>query len=178
MSFDHSNKPEGATHIIADTYGLSDRQKTANARCFYRMKVVDVWYGFAGGKWHAITCPEVHRYQRIPTQWTGEGLPPVGTVCECNHSKPGVWMEVEVVAHFNGGCSMVAAYTYKIFGDNRQVAQAIADCFRPIRTPEQIAVEDRKNDIQEMMDLFKEGKLGYFYAAGIYDAGYRKQVTD
>lgn len=112
---------------------------------------------------------------RITRQWSGEGLPPVGTVCECH--LPGEltnnysWVEAKVIWH-NGPteCAVVRS-TSKL---------AWCDEFRPIRTPEQIAAEERKKSINAMFDIF-EGFPGDCMASlgALYDAGYRKfEIVD
>lgn len=53
---------------------------------------------------------------------------------------------------------------------------------RPIRTPEQIAAEEREVEIGEMSRVIRErikhysGQDAADYSAALYDAGYRKQV--
>lgn len=77
----------------------------------------------------------------VQPEWTGEGLPPVGMVCECH--LPGEltnnysWVEAKVIWH-NGPteCAVVRS-TSKL---------AWCDEFRPIRTPEQIVAEQLRND--------------------------------
>ena len=111
-----------------------------------------------------------------PPAWTGEGLPPVGTVCEAmlpsmNHQ----WAEAVVVWHHpeHEGSAVV------VHGGGRLTGWSSA--FRPIRTPEQIAAEERKQAISEMVYGACEcdpgdGTTTAFILCGlIYDAGYRKQ---
>jgi len=104
--------------------------------------------------------------------WTGEGLPPVGTVCEYKpYQLSGDWRQVEIIAHFRNK-AMVAAFIPAGEGA-KNVDQSIAECFRPIRTPEQIAAEERQRVIDDM-----RGNLGWDLsseqAAQLYNAGYRK----
>lgn len=114
------------------------------------------------------------------TEWDGEGLPPVGTVCEFNggESVPEdpwdpdlqVGDQVEIIAHFDGGNGdILAAFTFHTMNINRgavAVEQGRWGCFRPIRTPEQIATEQALREIEQ---LYAEGG-----PAAVYDAGYRK----
>lgn len=67
-------------------------------------------------------------------EWTGEGLPPVGAVCEY-FSALGEWKVCRIVAHDG---------LYAVFNSLNEYGAHIADGFRPIRTPEQIAAEDRE----------------------------------
>ena len=112
-----------------------------------------------------------------PPAWTGEGLPPVGMVCECR--LPGEitndysWVEARVIWH-NGPteCAVIRS-TSKL---------AWCDEFRPIRTPEQIAEEEREKAITQILNLMlghdqasiHEDTVQALCAKRIYDAGYRK----
>lgn len=116
---------------------------------------------------------------RITRQWNGEGLPPVGTVCECH--LPGEltnnysWVEAKVIWH-NGPteCAVVRS-TSKL---------AWCDEFRPIRTPEQIAAEDRQRAIEDLGEWLSTNcsiPTPHLWEAAqkIYDAGYRKfEIVD
>lgn len=127
------------------------------------------------------------------TAWNGEGLPPRGTVCEffkhdeggtCWHSELPDVAVVEIIAHFNAGGDQVAAFVFEVEG-GKQVEQAVAKCFRPIHTPEQIAPEARLHsilnactDIADTLDDLR-GKTKVERAAlrvveAMIDAGYRK----
>lgn len=106
--------------------------------------------------------------------WNGEGLPPVGTVCEYERGRQ--WVKVEVFAvkpNCNGSSS--ALFTYE---DGSWNACANLSNFRPIRTPEQIAAEERKAAVNELRsDMEDEGVfIDQRMAEIIHDAGYRKQV--
>ena len=178
MSHDHSNKPEGATHVIADIYGLSDAQKVANDRCCYRKKEDGLWYGFERGKWFAINNPEVHRYQKLPEQWTGEGLPPVGTMCWYGSKNE----ERRIVAHIDQGeeAGELRFLAVLQIGEMGQITLATAEHWKPIRTPEQIAAEEREKACRELLkDCYQDDNAFALVQAGrLYDAGWRKQVTE
>lgn len=122
--------------------------------------------------------------------WNGQGLPPVGTVCEFAGfnpeetlpSDPMIGDRVTVIAHFKSGSIDVAAFTFLAPPEFEylQVAQGAYGCFRPNRTPEQIAAEERSKSIAEIIKLvgWEYGVVGSDEAAArIYDAGYRKQET-
>lgn len=123
--------------------------------------------------------------------WTGEGLPPVGTVCEflmpdsryqfkeyLRHEH-----KVTVIAHYRGitGCT-VAAFTFDYNGGHeRDVDSAAEGHFRPIRTPEQIEADERQGAVIDIGDILiaNRGIATEYHQAGlIYDAGYRKQVSE
>lgn len=134
-----------------------------------------------------------------PPAWTGEGLPPVGMVCEFDGFNPEETMptdprvgdQVTVIAHFMSGSFEVAAFTFYAPPEFKylQVAQGAYGCFRPIRTAEQIAEEARIAEINMMIRHIKDhpaGRHGANHLAqlkiqeeacmNLYDAGYRKQV--
>lgn len=125
------------------------------------------------------------------SEWTGEGLPPVGTVCEFAGfnpeetlpTDPRVGDQVTVIAHFMSGSLEVAAFTFHAPPEFEylQVAQGAYGCFRQIRTPEQIAAEERLAAIKEMASAaHRPGQISVTkleMAERLYDAGYRKQVA-
>ena len=130
-----------------------------------------------------------------PPAWTGEGLPPVGTVCEfagfnpeeTTFDDPAVGDKVTVIAHYLSGCVQVAAFTYNCasnFG-SLNVAQGAHGCFRHIRTPEQIESDKRISEIQALSDELAgyegvDGARARHHNMALYlvDQGYRKQVTE
>jgi len=106
-----------------------------------------------------------------PSAWSGEGLPPVGTVCEDDAGN-----EVVIVAHHVNG-------VHAIFAESLEAGllyYGAAGDFRPIRTPEQIAAEEREKAVKEMetvaakawratpigMDMITE------ICSALYDAGF------
>lgn len=121
-----------------------------------------------------------------PPAWTGEGLPPVGTVCE--HQPYGDqkdWHRVEIIAHKNTGLPVA------IFWDEacQKATYSSHKAFRPIRTPEQIAEEARIAELNLMVGAIKDypgGRHGVDHMTqlkiheeaciNLYDAGWRKQV--
>jgi len=132
--------------------------------------------------WEYIHAPEEAALQ----PWTGDGLPPVGTVCEFAGfnpeetlpTDPRVGDQVTVIAHFKSGSIDVAAFTFYAAPEFKylQVAQGAYGCFRPIRTAEQIAAEEREKAVDEMFDIWSQADGSRQAFATIYDIGYRKQV--
>lgn len=109
-------------------------------------------------------------------QWSGEGLPPVGVVCEVDYCES--WHRCEVIAHFQQRCGVVAAFTVE-YGDGAKSLDAFgAESFRPIRTPEQIEADEREKAINSALVAINLAchPAGYTYSvvAALYDAGYRK----
>lgn len=171
MNIDWSKAPEGATHFAPQGKGLDARwfdMDKKRVRVFHNDQWEDI--NFWAGRTDLIPKPAL-------AEWTGEGLPPVGMVCECH--LPGEltnnysWVEAKVIWH-NGPteCAVVRS-TSKL---------AWCDEFRPIRTPEQIAAEKREVAIQKMLAECpypgSHDGVARLYTEALYDAGYRKQVSE
>ncbi len=109
-----------------------------------------------------------------PTPWDGQGLPPVGVTCEYKRAGRLPWKPVTVFAHkpnTNGSISVLFDYV----GVSEWGACADPSSFRLPLTPEQIAAEERKKTIQEMLDVDQCGTLSRTkFCNLLYDAGYRK----
>ena len=100
-------------------------------------------------------------------QWNESGIPQAGTVCEYFHHESQEWKTCEVVAH-HFGC-VVAIDLLDGFAVNYSPC-----AFRPIKTPEQLAAEERENVLADMYGavMGSAGIAGGLEA--LYDAGYRK----
>ncbi|MGN6056644.1 hypothetical protein [Pseudomonas aeruginosa] len=130
-----------------------------------------------------------------PATWSGKGLPPVGTVCEFaggtyspedpfdNDLREGD--RVTIIAHFKDGDLDLAAFTFnpQVRNPDRGAAcveQGAYGCFRPIRTPEQIAAEERSKECDRIFAILssveREGNRSDM-AEALYDAGYRRQES-
>ena len=79
--------------------------------------------------------------------WTGEGLPPVGTVCEIYIDKTATWVKSTVVAHV-----VLRGVSHAIAHDGESCFYGIASDFRPMRTVEQIAAEEHERQIVAIED--------------------------
>lgn len=114
---------------------------------------------------------------RITRQWNGDGLPPVGTVCEAFRPARETWLSVKIIDRQIGSecCACRDDQDYLWWSTK----------FRPIRTPEQIAADEREATIKEMVYGAcgcepGDGTTTAFILCGlIYDAGYRKfEIVD
>lgn len=173
MSIDWSTAPEGATHYQPESRGFHAawfRLQGGEAR--------EMWVVIPGGALEHIIDPTAfdESMQNLiarpvePATWNGQGLPPVGTVCEVKHRDIG-WVRCEIVAHKSFSCG---GLTHAIaWIDENTLDQSQGLRFRPIRTPEQIAAEEREKAIEEM--CFAEETLTVKQAKALYDAGYRRQ---
>lgn len=109
-----------------------------------------------------------------PTPWTGEGLPPVGSTCEVDVA--GAWTSGVILAH-----CLPPKEGFAVAQIDGEVGIAIGaeHDFRTIRTPEQIATEERElaiTDICLVLDKDPSRPTLREKAGILYDAGYRKQV--
>jgi hypothetical protein len=186
---DWSKAPEGATH-----WDPVDRN---HLRQFG--KISQSWYE-PGKSWESSgwQYPDdlsiMPRLIARPRPWSGEGLPPVGTVCEFAGGTPcpedpfdkdlKEGMPVTIIAHFKSGDFTLAAFTFDPKNPDRgmvQVEQGNFGCFRPIRTPEQIAAEEQEARISVMVEEYQliTGRTADAYVRealrAIDSIGYRKQ---
>jgi len=168
MNIDWSKAPEGANYRDAGGNWL----RFKNNQWF-------LWSSASGGYWftigkHNLQKPLTQRdaHMKLANLWIGEGLPPVGTVCEAWHSGS---HQGEVTVLFIG--KQTAVLRNHSHGDEQHGALASYK-FRPIRTPEQVAADERENAITDMCVLLGKDpeRIGARENSGIlYDAGYRKQ---
>ncbi|HHK2394342.1 TPA: hypothetical protein ACQRG4_002771 [Pseudomonas aeruginosa] len=178
MSIDWNTAPEGATHW--EPTGPEFHEG-------WMKKEGDYWFCWVEGinKWfHGPSCNvsaerEATFEARPQDAWDGQGLPPVGTVCEIKHRDIG-WVRCEIVAHKSFSCG---GLTHAIaWIDEYTLDQSKGVRFRPIRTPEQIAAEEREKAIQAMLDLDPydpHSGMGLtsreHFCGVLYDAGYRRK---
>ena len=171
-----SKAPEGCTHYVVGS--------TAP----YEKRVGDNWWYWSVGReaWIAMSNIGDQRLvegllaiiPRPSPAWNGEGKPPVGTVCQWFSPIYG-WLGGKVVGH--DGTLTVIAHNDGYTGCHPHEV-------RPIRTPEQIAADEREAAIAEMVKLVADGQdysvqfetltptAEYVKDACIklYQAGYRK----
>lgn len=119
-----------------------------------------------------------HLVFTVSVDWDGAGSPPVGTVCEYLDMRCGVkrdWMCVTI--QYMSDVTLVVRPTTVCDGKVEISQHPTTAQFRPIRTPEQIAAAERDEAITAMGE-----EVGNTYSVEeaitkLYDAGYRKQVT-
>jgi hypothetical protein len=171
--------------------------------CPGNARIAEGWIYQAGGEFyscyadsgleHIPAFPDWRKARLVPRQapWTGEGLPPVGTVCELSErvlladSDTSDWFEagtkVEVGGHarFDGATGPVCAICVV---DENFTGTLTEGCLRPIRTPEQIAAEERDKASVELAVILAGhdqhiAVRDIEMAKYLYDAGYRKKVA-
>lgn len=137
-----------------------------------------------GSKYHVLTEHWTWRpVDALPAKWNGEGLPPVGANVEVVGLGEGYkpdslksWADgdkVECIAHV---IMQGNSHLFPVFFNKRTIefSSLRADVYRPIRTPEQIAAEEREVAICAMMEVCSELPCRQS-CADLYDAGCRKQ---
>ena len=122
------------------------------------------------------------------SDWHKNGeLPPVGEVCIFDPSGRteffdekainAIGKEVSIISHvkFNGAVGSVAVFMCDT-GGVATVCTANQDCFRPLRTEREKAIDEM---VGEFINYYGDPKGGERYlgiAEKLYDAGYRKEV--
>lgn len=163
MNIDWSKAPERAIAALVRQPLFVDRVETfheAGIEYFCGEDVSGLPYRLHGGR--------VTKVDR-PSTWTGEGLPPVGTVCEvCSDLDS--WEVCTVLAH--NGSDVVFVDAKGIYGGLDELRR-----FRVHRTPEQIAAEERDKAINDMVAIspMLDKHFARKVCAALYDHGYRKQ---
>lgn len=172
---DWSKAPEGATHY-APKIEDNDMWCAVFWRVVDRIGVeawqVDDHTGRLNHCRHPTWIPETfNRLIPRPTEWPVTGLPPAGTVCEVLHSGHDTWTQHRI--NYIGGELGMVVFQGKA---SDEFACPVRSCqFRPIRTPEQIAAEEREKAIAEMLTSTNCSGRPWIEKFGeLYDAGWRK----
>lgn len=169
---DWSKAPKWATHALEK---LHEPDRNLVYWSFFvdgehRVEPNGLWYH-----------PDGYRIiQSRPTtpSWSGEGLPPVGVVCEMHYC--GEWEKTEILCI---GVKHVFIRQIAVTGEEFECSLNLSACqFRPIRTPEQIAADERDKDAHELFrsawpETHSWGDLSPHWQEAFYrlaDAGYRK----
>ncbi|AWF65436.1 hypothetical protein CSB92_6137 [Pseudomonas aeruginosa] len=101
-----------------------------------------------------------------PATWDGQGLPPTGLLVEWKSGLDHEWRRVTVLAYANGD-----AWLQPEDGDSFIVGNP--ENFRRIRTPEQIAAEEREKAVGDMAMSIQGVPYQYPTLYALYDAGWR-----
>lgn len=162
---DWSKAPEGFSVWIQDL-----EPDLGSDLSGWHRELSDRYVGHEGGHWLKENEGEYFTAHHRPEKWSGEGLPPVGTVCEGQVRGYGEWQKFTVLAHHNGHVWVA--------GDDGKHCMTVPPHgkFRPIRTPEQIAAEEREKVIAEMLAAcpYPGSPVSRSDCEHLYKAGYRK----
>lgn len=170
---DWSKAPEGATH--------------------YQIEV-DIWYKqnhaayqWDNGEWIKLARSDLGKYtlpglveRPAHAEWPGQGLPPVGTVCEIRTKNMNDWSPATI--KFAARNVIVWDWEAEPALNGLCTAYAHAIEIRPIRTPDQIAAEQAEREIDaicyDIVSHYENPKGSEHYlglARALHLAGYRKQ---
>ncbi|HEJ9706865.1 TPA: hypothetical protein SMN51_003691 [Pseudomonas aeruginosa] len=173
MSIDWSKAPDGATHA-----GIIPSRNTnvwyrdidpVRGRYEYFSLMDESWHISGGSPLAQELIPRPAESAPAALTWDGQGLPPVGTVCEYRHM---IWPEYRPCEiRYISEESLVA------YDDAQEQFYRTCDMlFRPIRTPEQIAAEERSKECDRIFFILsnveREGNRSDM-AEALYDAGLR-----
>lgn len=172
MSIDWNTAPEGATHWepSGPDFNKGWMKKEGN-EWFYWSEGSNRW--FQGKLSCNVSADREATFEARPQEaWDGQGLPPVGTMCEVKHRDIG-WVRCEIVAHKSFSCG---GLTHAIaWIDENTLDQSQGLRFRQLRTPEQIAAEEREKAVGDMAMSIQGVPYQYPTLYALYDAGYRRQ---
>lgn len=105
-------------------------------------------------------------------EWMGDGLPPVGTACECMLvGGSDEWVPCEIIAHKDNQAVC--------WVDCNRITASTGTRIRPSARQSRSLREERENSIRTMMDDAgnPEAILTLALLGRLYDAGYRKQAA-
>ncbi|MDY1143024.1 hypothetical protein ACM795_29620 [Pseudomonas aeruginosa] len=173
MSIDWSKAPKDATHWEpkGTEFGEGWMKKVGN-QWFYWGEGDNKW--FHGKLSCNVSAGREATFEPRPQEpWSGHGLPPVGTVCEWHESDGWAYTESKVVAYTDDGLFVCMQKPGR-----RPEVLRIDNCeFRPVRTPEQIAAEEREKAVGDMAMSIQGVPYQYPTLYALYDAGYRRQES-
>lgn len=180
MNIDWSKAPEGTTH-----YAFAQYPWVAS---WYIVKGDDIASWLDDGEdsswgWRKIDSQDRECIlprlipRPVAAVWTGEGLPPVGLPVEWQDGLDAEWQLVTVLAYHNG-------HAWMCLPGRAPFTVGNPANFRLIRTPEQIAAEERLAAINYMeidagmcATAFDGDPEARVWIENLIDKGWRKQVA-
>lgn len=167
MNIDWSKAPEDATHA-GTTTGLK-------IPVFYkdiREDKYSYWYDDGDGWREDATgnpsCTPLIERTKKQEAWDGAGLPTAGTECEWKEKSGFQWVAATILFITDSSvvCKRSDGFEWQM-PTKRTV-------FRPIKTAEQLAEEERKSQLEVMHKIYMEGASEHKGGlAALYDAGYK-----
>ncbi|NPY72764.1 hypothetical protein DZ963_014100 [Pseudomonas aeruginosa] len=178
MSIDWSKAPEGATHweprgIVFDEGWM----KKVGNEWSYWLEGSEVWAGVWADCF--VSAEREATFEARPQEaWDGQGLPPVGIEAEAIWDGADIaYFRAKILAHDEGRVvfrwcegkrkGQYGSYAVLKFGS--------LPAFRPLRTPEQIAAEEREKAVGDMAMSIQGVPYQYPTLYALFDAGYRRQ---
>ena len=176
---DWSKAPEGAMVLLKHVRDNRYAWAVSHAEESDAWIVDDTGYSFR----LMASCWRVVSNRPTTPSWSGECLPPVGTVLEAidKEINGGTWSKMVVLAvgkHGKDDCLIVAEVIEGQSRPGTMVASLYTGwerSFRPIRTKDQISADEREAAIDQMV-ADTQAAHGLAEAFGmLHDDGYRKQ---
>lgn len=182
-TIDWNKAPEGATHHYL------------NSPWPWRKISGESWFYFDSGHWIAaghsvINFLEDNLGRKLSARpvWAGEGLPPIDLVCQfigTNECRSNVeelrqGTEVTIIAYYMQTNDVpLAAFTFIDDEGEKRIGGAMASCFGPLKTDEQIAADEKKARVDELAKVIKVSgwESPEILAAYLDSHDYRKQVA-
>ena len=182
---DWSLAPDDATHA-------RDYQRGVD---FYKRES-GLWLFWDRAKWDVAVGTSEKDCERRPKPWSGpeDGLPPVGSTVQVRDQEPHkcyahhCGKSATILAHRIGSYSEPVA-VYHVSGlDGLDEYHALVEaCFRPIRTPEQLAAEEREKAVIDFKQVLDELSQDYcmhltphaidWLAVRLDRAGFKREVV-
>lgn len=180
---DWSKAPEWADgHGLVAHHGITE--VWINMDQYAVVGAEDRAYPYGGGTGETrqnFTRGQVQYITPRPARWNGEGIPPVGAACEAYDAERDLWWPGQVLMHGNSDHAFVSG-TPECWG-----TLLWASTFRPFRTPEQIAADERLHKVRNAhtaiartLECFRGDipaeAVSRQVIEAMIDAGYSKQV--
>lgn len=178
MSIDWNTAPEGATHWEPRgiVFGEGWMKKVGNEWSYW-LEGSEVWAGVWADCF--VSAEREATFEARPQEaWDGQGLPPVGIEAEVIWDGADIaYFRAKILAHDEGRvvfrwCEGESKGQY---GSYAVLNFGILPTFRPLRTPEQIAAEEREKAVGDMAMSIQGVPYQYPTLYALFDAGYRRQ---
>lgn len=147
MSIDWSKAPEGTTHW--DPVDKNHLRQYGKVSQYWNIE-----RGWSDKGWqYPDDLSTMDRLIARPV-WEGKGMPPVGSVCEMRLWPDGEWEKCTPAYYLqepHDHSEQVVVYQHRIMGDVHYIIDPPCSGsieFRPLRTPEQIAADERLHKIR------------------------------
>lgn len=170
MSIDWTKAPEGATHWEpkGTEFGEGWMKKVGNEWSYW-LEGSEVWAGVWADCF--VSAEREATFEPRPQEpWNGQGLPPVGAKCLTDRND--FLREVTILCH---GKTRTFVFDHV---SQEEICLVLKDrVFLPIRTPDQIAAEEREKAVGDMAMSIQGVPYQYPTLYALYDAGYRRQES-
>ncbi|HBO2375072.1 hypothetical protein I5L81_11685 [Pseudomonas aeruginosa] len=180
MSIDWNTAPEGATHWEPRgiVFGEGWMKKAGNEWSYW-LEGSEVWAGVWADCF--VSAEREATFEARPQEaWDGQGLPPVGIEAEVIWDGADIaYFRAKILAHDEDRvvfrwCEGESKGQY---GSYAVLKFGSLPAFRPLRTPEQIAAEEREKAVGDMAMSIQGVPYQYPTLYALYDAGYRRQES-